>query len=361
MRALLVVVMLATANGLLHGQSGKRCQLDKVNRALAGVIVDHTNNHGRDRAIPSQILCDRRDLYVYLPPGFDPNGSYPVLLWLHGACSSERTFLRSGQIDYLDRLIREGCCPPVVVASPDGTLPRCGLSPAYHTFFLNGDGGAFRDHLLHEVLPFLARRYSVDLDGGGNAILGSSAGGMGAMAIGLEHPETFGFVMALSAPLNLRYWNSHDRYFADFDPETFRWKDRYEPNLRIGRFAGGLIGLRAKGFIRPVFGRGQQVVGRISEVNPVEIVLRQGPNVPRLFVHYAGRDNFNFDAQSQSFAWLAEQAGVKPTVVVSPRARHDDAYFDQAVRAAYDWLASELSALRDRSADEILSPMESPH
>lgn len=341
----LVLFLLSTATGIGFGQSGKCSRLEKVNRGLAGVIVDHTNNHGMDRAIHSSILGECRDLYVYLPPGFDPARTYPVLLWLHGACSNERAFLSAGRIEYLDRLIREGCCPPIVVASPDGTIPRCGLAPAYHTFFLNGDGGAFRDHLLFEVMPFLAERYSVSLDCGCNAILGASAGGLGSMSIGLEHPEVFGFVMSLSAPLNLRYWNCQERYFANFDPQTFRWNDHYRPNLTIGKFGFGLIRLKAKGFARPVFGRGQQVVSRIREVNPSEIIARQAPTAPRLFVHYAGRDNFNFDAQSESFIWLAEQAGVLPTVVVSPRARHSDEYFDEAVQDAYDWLARELTAV----------------
>ena len=43
--------------------------LEKVNRRLAGDVVDFTKNHGADRRIFSPILGRPRDLYVYLPPG----------------------------------------------------------------------------------------------------------------------------------------------------------------------------------------------------------------------------------------------------------------------------------------------------
>ena len=51
---------------------------------VAGQVVDHTANHGVDRRIWSAALGQKRDLYVYVPPSFDPHQRYPVLLWLHG-------------------------------------------------------------------------------------------------------------------------------------------------------------------------------------------------------------------------------------------------------------------------------------
>ncbi len=60
------------------------CGLNRVNRQIHGRIVDFTHNHGADRRIWSPALQQKRDLYVYLPPGFDPCRQYPLLLWLHG-------------------------------------------------------------------------------------------------------------------------------------------------------------------------------------------------------------------------------------------------------------------------------------
>ena len=49
----------------------------RVNRQLHGRVLDYTANHGQDRRIYSPALCQKRDLYVYLPPCYDPCKQYP--------------------------------------------------------------------------------------------------------------------------------------------------------------------------------------------------------------------------------------------------------------------------------------------
>ena len=46
-------------------------------------------------------LQEKRDLYVYLPPGFDATKRYPFVFWLHGIVQDEKGFLTAGlpQID----------------------------------------------------------------------------------------------------------------------------------------------------------------------------------------------------------------------------------------------------------------------
>src|SRR3954464_13916800 len=85
--------------------------LERINQRLAGRVVDHTHNHGADRRIWSPVLGEWRYLYVYLPPGFDPAQSYPVMLWLHGVDEDERTFLRERGIDAFDSAIVAGKLP----------------------------------------------------------------------------------------------------------------------------------------------------------------------------------------------------------------------------------------------------------
>jgi len=58
---------------------------------LVGTLIDHTRNHGSDKRIWSAALCQKRDLYVYLPPRFDPKCRYPVMIWLHGIIRDERS------------------------------------------------------------------------------------------------------------------------------------------------------------------------------------------------------------------------------------------------------------------------------
>src|SRR5262249_50052193 len=56
------------------------CKLRRVNRRLHGQVLDFTANHGRDNRIWSDALGEKRDLYVYLPPGFSPCKRYPLVV-----------------------------------------------------------------------------------------------------------------------------------------------------------------------------------------------------------------------------------------------------------------------------------------
>src|ERR1700677_78320 len=56
----------------------KQHRFNRVNMKLHGQVLDFTNNHGSDNRIWSPALCQRRDLYVYLPPGYNPAKKYPL-------------------------------------------------------------------------------------------------------------------------------------------------------------------------------------------------------------------------------------------------------------------------------------------
>src|SRR5258706_3963116 len=95
--------------------------LDRVNHQLAGHVVDYTKNHGKDRRIFSPILGMPRDLYVYLPPGYDRCRAYPLIMYFHMAEVDEHYFVGSKLITNLDNLIASGQIPPAVVICADGT------------------------------------------------------------------------------------------------------------------------------------------------------------------------------------------------------------------------------------------------
>ena len=65
----------------------------RANRRLYGQLVDYSRNHGRDNRLWSPALGQKHDMYVYLPPGYDPCQRYPLVLWLHGFAQDEISFL----------------------------------------------------------------------------------------------------------------------------------------------------------------------------------------------------------------------------------------------------------------------------
>ena len=53
------------------------------------------------------------------------------------------------------------------------------------------------------------------------------------------------------------------------------------------------------------------MIAKVARDNPADLLLSTGlqPGELAMYVNYPGRDNYNFDAQDKSFAWLAAQRG----------------------------------------------------
>jgi S-formylglutathione hydrolase FrmB len=345
LRLVVAVLLLALACPLAGAQVFNHVNLDRLNRKLCGKVVDFTNNHGQDRRIDSPILGMKRDLYVYLPPGYDPSTAHPLVLYFHTASVDEHTLIAPGVIETVDAMIAKGEFPPSVVACPDGTYEGVNRFKDPHSLYVNGLGGRFEDHLLVEVLPFLTSHYSIRPEREAHAILGMSAGGYGGMGLALKHREYFAAVATLGGPLNLRYDTAdHDRR-ENFDPATYRWKDQYDPNEVAGVFYGGLKKSRAGKYLGPVYGdNAPEVIPQIIRDNPADLLISTDlkPGELALYVNYPAKDNWNIDAQDQSFAWLASQKGVDVTLVGVPKAKHTLRYFRSQQRPAFTWLAGHL-------------------
>src|SRR5262249_36235232 len=111
-------------------------RLQRVNGRLHGRVVGYKHNHGADHPNWSPALNQHRDLYVYLPPGYSPCRSYPLLIWLHGFVEDEHAFLKD-VVEHFDRAIARGQLPPLIIAAPDGSILG---RPSFHnsaSFYLN--------------------------------------------------------------------------------------------------------------------------------------------------------------------------------------------------------------------------------
>src|SRR5262249_41194879 len=153
-----------------------------------------------------------------------PARAYPLVVYLHLGYVDEHTFLGWDRVGELDRLIQSGLLPPAGGAIPDGLIDGENRFNSPHSLFLNGLHGPVEDHLLFEVLPFVASRYSIRPEREAHALLGISAGGLGAASLALRHPDRFGAVATIAAPLNLRYTTCRGDSREDFDPSSYRWK-----------------------------------------------------------------------------------------------------------------------------------------
>lgn len=317
----------------------------RITRRLHGHIDDYTANHGADRRIWSPALCQRRDMYVYLPPGYNPHLRYPLILWLHGFAQDESVFLRN-VIEPLDKAMACGQLPPAIIAAPDGSLKGldCLLSPG--SFYLNTQAGPFEDYLMVDVWNFVFEHYPIRPEAAAHVAMGVSMGGGAAFNKAIKYSDRIGVAVGIFPPLNLRWMDCHGRYLANFDPCCWGWRTDFSHSHEvIGRFFG-VITIRMRHVLTPLYGRNNpDTAAEISRENPIEMLdlYNVQPGQIEMYIAYAGRDQFNIDAQVESFLYRARQRGLCVGVGYAPKGRHDRATAFQLMPGLFEWLAPRLA------------------
>ena len=162
---------------------------------------------------PSRFLRNRRDLIVYLPPGYheQPSRAYPVL-YLHDGQN-----LFDGATSFIpgmdwhvgqtaDLLIYEGRVEPlIIVGLYNAGKQRLGeYTPTRAPKLGGGRANRYAKFLLEEVRPFVQSQYRVAEGAERTGIGGSSLGGLVSLYLGLRLPRIFGRIAALSPSV---WWN----------------------------------------------------------------------------------------------------------------------------------------------------------
>ncbi len=323
-----------------------RDSLKVVNGKISGQVLDFTHNHGQDRRLWSAALCQKRDLYVYLPPCFDPGKRYPFVLWLHGFAQDEMSFLEQ-VVEQLDRQIVCGKLPPLIVAAPDGSLDghRCLLPQG--SFFINSRAGRFEDFVMHEVWDFMHTHFPLRPDRESHVMAGVSMGGFGAYNLAIKYRDRFKVVLGVMPPLNMRWVDCHGRYMGNFHPDCWGWRTSLGSNHEIvGRFYG-IVLIRMKQVIGPLFRGGPTDINFLIRENPAEMLSHYNVQEGELamYVAYGGKDEFNVDAQVESFLFLARQRGLTVEVGYDPEGRHDLATALKLFPGIVDWLGRQLAGI----------------
>jgi len=319
--------------------------LERANSRLAGQVVDYTHNHGADRRIWSPALGERRDLYVYLPPGYDPRQAYPVVFWLHGIAQDEQSFLADGAVDIFDRGISAGKLPPMIVVAPDGSLKgRPSLLWAGNAF-LNTLAGRFGDYLMEDVWNFVFSNYPIRPEREAHVLAGVSIGGGNGFTLAIKHRDRVGVVFGVFPPLNLRWVDCHGNYAGNFDPCCWGWRTDVSRGREVLARFYLVFPVRLRGVAYPLYGRGSDAIAKISAQNPIELLEAYDvrPGDLQMYVAYAGRDQFNIDAQVESFLYRARQRGLCIGVGYEPRGRHDARTAKLLAPGIVEWLGPRLA------------------
>jgi enterochelin esterase-like enzyme len=137
------------------------------------------------RAMPCGILRP--------PPGDPPSSALPVFHLLHGLGDSHLALDKFGLGERLWRGMEEGRLPRAFVVAPAGE----------RGFWIDWVDGSrpYERYVVEEVIPGAERLLGLELPREHRHLIGVSMGGIGALQVGLRHPELFASVASLSGPI----------------------------------------------------------------------------------------------------------------------------------------------------------------
>jgi len=167
----------------------------------------------------------RRPLYVYRPPGVEPDHPKPlpsvyviqgytgqVDMWLN------RQPLEPTMIERLDAMFATAECPPAIVVFVD-----CWTTYGGSQFLNSTSTGPYLDHLCDEVVPFVDGRYPTAASREHRGLTGKSSGGYGAMVVPMLRPDVFG---ALASHAGDALFEA--AYLPEFPKTARKLRDDYE-------------------------------------------------------------------------------------------------------------------------------------
>jgi predicted alpha/beta superfamily hydrolase len=180
-----------------------------------------TGNIKYHRAFPSKILKNRRDVLVYLPPGYRRfSGRHYPVLYLHDGQNVFDAATAFGGVEWgvdetAQQLIRKKLIEPLIIVA----LSNMGedriheYAPTRGVYAQTGErkrrsrglARQYADFLMRELKPFIDRRYRTQREAEFTGLGGSSLGGLVTLAIGLLYPEAFTRLLVMSPSI---WWDN---------------------------------------------------------------------------------------------------------------------------------------------------------
>jgi predicted alpha/beta superfamily hydrolase len=219
-------------------------------------MVKHTltGNIKRHRAFPSKVLGNRRDVLVYLPPGYTrfSRTRYPVL-YLHDGqnvfdAATSFAGVEWGVDETAQRLIRQKLIEPLIIVAIANTgenriheyAPTPGVieTKGKRKKRSRGLARVYGQFLIEELKPYIDRKYRTKREAEFTGLGGSSLGGLVTLAIGILFPHAFTRLIVMSPSI---WWDDFAIYrlvdTIEEKPALRIWLDTgtFEPGWENGR------------------------------------------------------------------------------------------------------------------------------
>ena len=179
----------------------------EANRYFAGEAPWELRNvpHGsveanwlRSTVISNKDGGETRQVFVYLPPGYDknPRQRYPVLYLLHGSGDTAESWTQAGSANLiLDNLIAEQKAKPMIIVMPLGHAVPFGSPREIQA----KNVPLMEEYMLKEILPWAEAKYRIAPGRQNRALAGLSMGGGQTFAIGFGHLDLFSNIGVFSS------------------------------------------------------------------------------------------------------------------------------------------------------------------
>lgn len=170
---------------------------------------------------------EKKNVYIWTPADYDKNSAekYSVIYMTDGQNLFDENATATGSWGVAEsavsmmkqsgnRVIIVGVENPSV--SRDNELtPDIGDVTSSPEKYEDGNGKLFSDFVVNTVAPYVEKNYNVYSDPAHVSVCGSSSGGLECFHIGMEHPEKFGTIGALSPAFLLYDDATWEKYFSE--------------------------------------------------------------------------------------------------------------------------------------------------
>ncbi len=168
-----------------------------------------------------------RRAQVVLPANYDEEKEYPVLYLLHGIGGDDTEWFNGKPIEIVGNLVASGDAKEMIMVFPN---VRCreddsavyDLSVEHFQAFDN-----FINDLRDNLMPYIEKNYSVAKGRENTGIAGLSMGGRETLNIGLNMPETFGYIGAFEPAIGVLPYYLEEGLFTE---DTLTLPDEYKEN-----------------------------------------------------------------------------------------------------------------------------------
>jgi len=202
-------------------------KIDMFSDASVFGMAKHTltGNIKRHRGFPSKVLGNRRDVLVYLPPGYRrfSGRRYPVLYLQDGQnvfdAATSFSGVEWGVDEMAQRLIREHSIEPLIIVAIANTgedriheyAPTPGVieTRAKRKKRSRGLARVYGQFLIEELKPYIDKKYRTKREAEFTGLGGSSLGALVTLAIGILFPHAFNRLIVMSPSI---WWDDFAIY-----------------------------------------------------------------------------------------------------------------------------------------------------